>query len=53
MGLRISLLGVNEMWEFGSISDEEYGSVVEYPVPIAFLSLKLDGKSTRVTSGIC
>lgn len=52
MGLRVSLLSVNEVREFCGIPDEEDWSVVEDPVPVALLGLELDGETTRVTSGI-
>jgi hypothetical protein len=37
MGLRVPLLGVDEVREFGRIADEEDGGVVEYPVEVTFI----------------
>ncbi len=52
IGLRVSLLSVDEVREFCGILDEEDWGVVEDPVPVALLGLELDGETTRVTSGI-
>lgn len=52
MGLRVPLLGVDEMRELGRVTDEEDGSVVEDPIPVTFLGPELDSKTARVTSSI-
>lgn len=52
MGLGVPLLSVDEVGEFGRVTDEEDGSVVEHPIPITFLSPELESEPTRVTSGI-
>lgn len=53
MRLRIALLGMNEVGELGRVAKEEDGSVIEYPVEIAFISTNLDGKTTRITGSVC
>lgn len=53
MGLRIALLGMNKVGELCRVAKEEDGSVVEYPVEIAFISTNLDGKTTRITGSVC
>ena len=53
MRLRIALLGMNKVGKLGRVAKEEYGSVVEYPVEIAFVSTNLYGKTTRITSSVC
>jgi hypothetical protein len=53
MGLRVPLLGVNEVRELGRVADEEHWGVVEDPVPVAFVGAKLDRETTGVASGIC
>lgn len=52
MSLGVTFLGVNEVGEFGGVSDEEDGSVVENPVKVALFSSDLEGKATRITGGI-
>lgn len=52
MSSRVTLLGVDEVGEFGGISDEEDGGVVVHQVKVTLLSSDLDGKATRVTGGI-
>jgi hypothetical protein len=53
VGLRISLLSMDKVWEFRWVSDEEDGSVVENPIPVSFVGPKLDSKATRITSSVC
>jgi len=43
---------MNEMGEFGRVSNEEHRGVVEDPIPISFVGPKLDRKPTGITSGI-
>lgn len=52
VGLRVTLLGVDEVGELGRVADEEDGGVVEDPVAVALFGTDLDGESTRVTGGI-
>ena len=49
IGLRVTLLGMDEDGEFGRVTEEEDGSVVENPVPIALLSIEFDGESSRIS----
>lgn len=53
MGLRITLLGMDKMWEFGGVADEEYWSVVEHPIEVTFSGADLDGESTGIAGGVC
>src|SRR5665811_267839 len=46
------LYGMDEVGEFDGILDEENRDVVADQVPVAFLSVKLDGKPAYVTRGI-
>jgi|SRR5579863_3875320 len=52
MGLRIALLGMDKVREFGGIAKEEDGSVVEDPVKIAFVGADLDGKATGIAGSV-
>lgn len=52
MGLRIALLGMDKVREFGGIAKEENGSVVEDPVKVAFISADLDGKPTGIAGSV-
>lgn len=52
VGLRVPLLRVNEVGELGRITYEEYGSIVENPIPVAVVSFKLDRKPTGIASSI-
>ena len=52
MSLGVPLLGVDEVGEFGGISDEEDRCVVEHPVKVALLRSDLEGKAAGITSGI-
>ena len=52
MGLRVPLLGVNEVGELGRVTDEEDGGVVEDPIPVTLISSELDSEATGVASGI-
>src|ERR1035437_9832984 len=44
--------GMDEVGEFDCILDEENRDVVADQVPVAFLGVKLDGKSAYITRGI-
>jgi len=48
----IPLLGVDEAGKQDRITDEEDRSVVSDQIPVSFLSVHLDGKSSRITSRI-
>jgi len=52
VGLRVTLLGVDEVREFGGISDEEDGRVVEHPVEVSLFRSDLDSKATGITGSI-
>lgn len=50
--LGVALLGVDEEGEIGRITDEEDGSVVVDPVPVAFVCVEFDGEAAGIASGI-
>lgn len=50
--LWIPLLRVNENGEFGRVTKEEDGRVVEDPVPVSLLSVEFDGEAARVTGTV-
>ena len=52
MGNWIPLLGVDEAGKQDRITDEEDRGVVANQIPVSFLSVHLDGKSSRITSCI-
>ena len=52
IGLRVSLLGVNEVRELHGILDEEDGSVVANHVIVSFLSIEFNSESSRVSFSI-
>lgn len=52
MSLWVSLLGMDEQWELGWVSDEEDWSVVADEILISLLSVDLDGKSSWISGGI-
>lgn len=52
VGLRVSLLRVDEKRELGWVAKEEDRGVVEHPVPVALLRVEFDGESTGVTSAV-
>jgi hypothetical protein len=52
MGLRVSLLSVNEMGEFCRVTDKKDRGIIEHPIEVALVSLKLDSKPARITSSI-
>jgi hypothetical protein len=37
MSLRVSLLRMDEVGEFGGVTDKENGGIVEHPVEVAFI----------------
>jgi hypothetical protein len=48
-GLRVSLLGVNEVGELDGVLDEENWSVVSNHIVVALFSIELNGESTRIS----
>ena len=52
IGLRITLLGVNEDGELGRVAKEEDGGVVEDPVPVALLGIEFDREAARISGGV-
>lgn len=52
VGLGVSLLGVKEVGELNRIFNEKDRSIVPDHIVIAFFSIELDGKTSRVTNGI-
>jgi hypothetical protein len=43
---------MNEVREFGRISDEENRGIVENPIPVSLICPKLDSKPTGISGGI-
>lgn len=43
---------MNEDGEFGWVTDEEHGSVVEHPIPVSFLGVEFDGETTGITGTV-
>ena len=52
MGGWVTLLGMDEVWELGRVSQEEDGGVVCHDIPVALFSPQLDSESTRITGAI-
>jgi len=52
VSLGISLLGVDEVRELGGISDEEDGSVVTNQIPVTFLGVEFNSKTSGISFGI-
>ena len=52
IGLRIALLGMNENGKLGRVAQEEDGSIVKDPIPIALFRIKLDRETSRITCRI-
>ena len=50
--VRLRLHGVNDVWELDSILNEEYRDIVADEVPVALLSVELDGKPANVANSI-
>jgi hypothetical protein len=51
--LGVPLLRMDEEGKQGRITNEEYRSIVKYPVQVSFISIKLNREATRVSSCIC
>ena len=49
MCYRISLLGVNKVWEKKWITNKKYGGIVSHEVPVSLFGVKFYGKSTRIS----
>ena len=43
---------MDENGKFRGITEEEYGRIVEYPVPITLLSIELDREAPRISCGV-
>ncbi len=52
MCLRVALLGVNEVGEFGGVADEEDWCIVENPVEVAFVGANFDSEAPGVTGSV-
>ena len=52
VGLWVALLSVYEDREFRRVTEKEDWSVVEDPVPIAFLSIEFDGEASRISGRV-
>ena len=50
--VRLRFHGVNDVWELDSILNEEYRDIVADEVPVALLSVELDGKPANVANSI-
>ena len=49
IGLRIPLLGMDEYGELGRIPEEKDWGVIEHPIVVPLLGIKLDRKSPRIS----
>ena len=52
IGLRVALLGVNEVRELVRVADEEHRRVVAEKVPIAFSGVELERETAHVALGV-
>ena len=52
MGDGVPLLGVDEVGEHQGVADEEDGGVVAHQVPVALLSVELDGEASGITCSV-
>lgn len=50
VGLRVSLLGMDEVWELCRVSDEEDRGVVVHQVQVTLLGVELGGEASRISS---
>ena len=53
VSLGVTLLSMNEMREFGGITNEENRCVVEDPIEVTFLCPDFNGEATGITSSVC
>lgn len=52
MGGWVTLLGMDEVWELGGVSQEEDGGVICHDIPVALFSPHLDSETTRITGAV-
>lgn len=52
VGLWVSLLGVDEVWELLWVSDEEDWGVVSNQIPVSFFSVEFDSETSWISLGI-
>ena len=52
VGLRVALLGVDEIGKLHRVADEEDGGVVADDVPVAFCSVDFQGEAARIALGV-
>lgn len=52
IGLRVSLLRVDEVRELAGVSNEEHGRVVSDHVPVSFFSVELDGETAGISLSV-
>ena len=52
VGLWVALLSVYEDRKLRRVTEKEDWSVVEYPVPIAFLGIEFDGEASRISGRV-
>ena len=50
--LGVALLSMDEDREFRRVTEEEDWSIVEYPVPIAFLGIEFEGEASRISGRV-
>ena len=50
--LRVSLLGMDEIWELDWISDEEYRRVVSYHIVVTLLSIELECEASWISVAV-
>lgn len=53
VGLWVSFLGMDEVWELLRISDEKDRGIVASHIPVAFFSIELDSKASWISFSIC
>ena len=52
VGLRVSLLRMNECRKLDSVANEKHWSIVSDHIPVSFFSIEFDGKPTRISCRI-
>lgn len=50
MGMRVSLLSMDEVWELGGVTQEENWGIVEHPVQVTLLSLQFDRETWEMST---
>jgi len=48
----MALLGVDEIWKFVGIADEEHRRVIADHIPVAFVSVELESEAAHIALGI-